>query len=267
MDQETLIRFLTDKVLERLEQRKKTALVCFTGGAIGFNESLNELKKLQDNHWNFQVVLTNSAERIFTKELIKNELKMEGVYAESEIDQLRPFYDKASLLIVPTLTMNSLAKTSLGIADNLFTNLTTEFILSNRPIIAARDACQPNHPFRLNNRNGQAPKPYVSMFENYMNQVQQFGVKLVEVTEIFQTVEQCQLTDKNHFSSSSNPLLSDIFHDASNKSSKKVISRTDVMEAKQNNTDLVVHANTIITPLAAEVIKDMNLKIIKVGEA
>ena len=45
--QNALIEYIVNKVIEKLEQRQKTALVLFTGASIGFRQSIESLNKLQ----------------------------------------------------------------------------------------------------------------------------------------------------------------------------------------------------------------------------
>lgn len=83
MDTEGLMEKIVEKVIETLK-REKQALVVFTGGAIGFNESVHQLNKLQTNGWTLKVVLSKSAEHIFTADLIQKIVIKSGLLREEQ---------------------------------------------------------------------------------------------------------------------------------------------------------------------------------------
>lgn len=250
---EEMIRVIVDRVLSRLEEREQQALVLFTGGALGFNESLDQLVQLQENGWNFKVVLSKGAENMMKEDLIKEKLSLKKVYLESENDGLYSLYQDSSILIIPTLTMNTAAKISLGIADNLATNLASRFIMEGLPIFAAIDACNPEHPYRIARGKAAIPESYSNMFRTYLSRLQDFGMRLVQAKELQQAVVQSshELPEAD-----SQP----------KRARKKVITRAEVMEAKENGSMLEVFADSIITALAEETAAIEGVKIVRSGD-
>ncbi len=248
-----MIRVIVDRVLSRLEEREQQALVLFTGGALGFNESLDQLVQLQENGWNFKVVLSKGAENMMKEDLIKEKLSLKKVYLESENDGLYSLYQDSSILIIPTLTMNTAAKISLGIADNLATNLASRFIMEGLPIFAAIDACNPEHPYRIARGKAAIPESYSNMFRTYLSRLQDFGMRLVQAKELQQAVVQSshELPEAD-----SQP----------KRARKKVITRAEVMEAKENGSMLEVFADSIITALAEETAAIEGVKIVRSGD-
>ncbi len=250
---EEMIRVIVDRVLSRLEEKEQQALVLFTGGALGFNESLDQLVQLQENGWNFKVVLSKGAENMMKEDLIKEKLSLEKVYLESENDGLHSLYQDGSILIIPTLTMNTAAKISLGIADNLATNLASRFIMEGLPIFAAIDACNPEHPYRIARGKAAIPESYSNMFRTYLSRLQDFGMRLVQAKELQQAVVQ---SSHELPKADSQP----------KRARKKVITRAEVMEAKENGSMLEVFADSIITALAEETAAIEGVKIVRSGD-
>lgn len=260
MDTEGLMEKIVEKVIETLKKREKQALVVFTGGAIGFNESVHQLNKLQTNGWTLKVVLSKSAEHIFTADLIQKKLSLNQVYLERNNEGVQSLAKDSSLLIIPTLTMNTLAKVALGIADNLTTNLVAHFILNGLPIITAKDACLPDHPARLEFVTGPIPKRYLQLFHHYVDVLSGYGIRMVRAEEIFITVQKiAQNRQVNEIQTNSSI-------QKNNFTRKKVITRTDILAAKEAGNCIYVEPQTIITPLAIDVADSVGVKIVKIGE-
>lgn len=255
MNADEMIELIVDRVLQKLKSRENQALVVFTGGGIGFHESLEQLKKLQVNEWQFKVVFSKSAEHIFSKDLIKKELSINHIFLESENDGLHSLYEDTSLLILPTLTMNTAAKIALGIADNLTTNIVQKFIMEGLPIIASKDACNPEHNYRIKAGRKITPRSYIHMFQDYYKRLGDFGLKLVNASELQEAVidyqrSQCNTQNK----------------EIEQTGRKKVVTRKDIMRAKEEGNVLDVQANSVITPLAIETADTIGVKIVRSGE-
>src|SRR5690606_18042406 len=122
-----------------------------------------------------------SASRVITPDIIKEELRVQTVYVESEIKEIpSSFYGSLSLLIIPTLTLNTAAKISVGIADNLATNLVSYSIMSGIPIIAAKDGCDLDHPIREQLGLNKAPKSYLENVGKHLHTLENYGINLVQ---------------------------------------------------------------------------------------
>lgn len=211
----------TEETVSAIKKHKKTALVVFTGGASGFNESLSELRKMLENNWKLKVALSISAEYIFTPELVKRELGIDKVYLESENTGLRPLYEGASILIIPTFTTNAAAKIACGITDNMTLNLLSHFIMTNSPAVVAKDACDLSHTDRVQLGMGQTPKSYKELFNNHLNTIESFGIKVVKAIDIYQAVLELVIPPQEA------PLMQ------SSVLSNKLLCETDIIEYKE----------------------------------
>ncbi|RKQ29249.1 flavoprotein [Oceanobacillus halophilus] len=261
MKTDDVINLIVDRVLAKLQEREHQALVVFTGGAIGFHESMEQLKKLQKNGWKLKVVLSSSAEHIVTKELIQKELSIKTVYVESENKGIQFLSQDSSILLIPTLTMNTAAKVALGISDSLATNIISKFLMEGLPIIAAEDACTPEHPFRLKAGRKMPSSSYINMYDEYLTRLEDFGIKLVGAEHIQKSVihyQQTRFYEKQVKSTTNQTVI--------NTDKKQVITRQDVMRARENGGVLTIHSNTIVTPLAIETANSAGVKIVRSGE-
>lgn len=184
------VQSLVQRVLNKLAAENQTALVVFTGGASGFNESLSELRKLLRDGWNVKVALSTSAEYIFTPELIRDQLNIDQVYLETENIGLRPLYEEASILILPTLTTNTAAKIACGITDTMTTNLALQAITSGISVIATTDSSDFTHMDRTQLGLDRYPESYKNLFDDYLDTLESFGMELVKSTDIYQAVQE-----------------------------------------------------------------------------
>ena len=139
--QNALIEYIVNKVIEKLEQRQKTALVLFTGASIGFRQSIESLNKLQKNGWQFKVVISKAAEDVLTEDLIKKSLNIESVIKEDDKPDIKELLDQNNLIIIPSLTINTASKIANCISDTLITNIVSKAMMSGKKIIASLNAC------------------------------------------------------------------------------------------------------------------------------
>jgi len=252
MSEDERIELIVERVLKKLMKPEHQALVIFTGGALGYGEALTELRKLQHKGWNLKVALSRSAEYVFTEESIKKELSLDKVYLESTNKSLHELYLDTSTLILPTLTMNTAAKIALGIQDTLTTNITSKFIRDGMPVIASKNACQPESSFGTSGTKDRTPPGYMELFENHFTSLEEYGISLVNADELQQAV----LTSSKNSNEITDTQQSNI--------SKNIVTSADIMEAK--NQTLYIPPEAIITALAEETANHADIKIVRLGE-
>lgn len=258
MNAEAFINSIVEEVLKKLESKMKKATVVFTGGACGFTDALEQVRLLKEDGWDLKILLSNSAEYVLTPQHIKNKLGISEIYLEKDVKGLRQFYEGISAFIIPTLTLNSAAKISLGIADNMTTNIASHIIMNGIPFIAARDACDLHNPIRKKLGLGNSPQPYLSKMDEHLLNLESYGVKLVNAKELYKAVHDNFFTfsKKPQAATAKEPTDVKVFR-------KKVLTRMDIIEAKQNRTNLRVPYTTILSPLALETAKEFGVKIIQ----
>lgn len=252
---DVIVEEIVREVLERLKKLPKRALVIFTGGTIGFHESIEQLKKLQEDGWKFKILLSKSAENIYTKELIKNLLGLEAIEIDGEMDakEIKDYCSDIDKVILPVLTMNTAAKISLGIADNLVTNIVARSLMKNIPIVAVENACDPLEEERILIGMGKGPTAYVNMMKNHLNKLDSYGIKLIHANKLYDVAVE---NIKQGIHEKDNPVKKKIVYD------KKVLTRGDIVSAFHIKKDLILGSNTIITEAAKDIAKALGVKMI-----
>jgi hypothetical protein len=258
LDAAEILNSIVEEVLRRLQEKMKKATVLFTGGACGFPDALEQIKLLQEDGWELKILLSNSAEYVLTPSFIKGKLGTADVYVEKDVKELRSFYEGISVFIVPTLTINTAVKISLGIADSMSSNLASHIIMQGIPFIAAKDACDMQSSLRRELGLNKAPRAYMDRMSEHLRALEGYGIKLVEAKDLFQTVQTSVFTftdNKKLISETSNKQIFEF--------RKKVLTRNDIVEAKRKGIILKIPHTTILSPLALESVNEFGVKIIR----
>lgn len=255
MNFDKMINLIVEEVLKRLKSPPKKALVVFTGGSIGFNESILQVKKLLYNNWSFTVILSKGAERVLTKKLVKDSLGIDEIYLEEQVEDINKLYNGVDLLILPTLTLNSAVKIALGISDTLATNIVSSAIMKGIKIVAAKDACDLENPVRISLGYNRTPAPYINRMKNYIKVMKDYGITMVSSHEIFDSIIGKDVIEQKDYCSLS--AKQGLFLD------KRVITREDIINASQKDKRIIVGEKAVITALANESAREIGVKIIR----
>lgn len=269
--QNALIEYIVNKVIEKLEQRQKTALVLFTGASIGFRQSIESLNKLQQNGWQFKVVISKAAEDVLTEDLIKKSLNIESVIKEDDKPDIKELLDQNNLIIIPSLTINTASKIANCISDTLITNIVSKAMMSGKKIIASLNACCIENEERKSIYGDNVSLAYKNKLKNNLETIKSYEIELTTSKNLFYKVEKYSKKNLNtnnlviNNQSKDNKKTIDLKQPQDKNSlyiklDKKVISRADVYENRGYNY-IFVDKGSLITDLAKEEAKKLNLKI------
>lgn len=143
---------LVDKVAARILARMRgieintsprSVTVVFSGAASGFAAGREAVSRLAQSSHEMTVMLTPSAKHIFGETTIRD-------LGANTIVELEPWIDvsehirRADLVLVPTLTMNLVARLALGLMDAAATTLILGALLAGKKVLAIRDGAEPS---------------------------------------------------------------------------------------------------------------------------
>ena len=267
--QNALVEYIVNRVVEKLAQRQKTALVLFTGATIGFKQSIESLNKLQQNGWKFNVVMSKAAEEVLTEDLIKTSLKIENVIKEDDKPNIKELLEQNNLIIIPSLTINTASKIANCISDTLVTNIVSKAMMSGKKIIASLNACCIKNKERQSIYGDNVTEAYKNRLINNLETIKSYGINLTTSENLFYKVEKYNKKNLNTNNlGTNNQKQEEVKNPPQNKNllstklTKKVISRADVYENRGYNF-IFVDKGSLITDLAYEEAKKLNLKIMK----
>ena len=179
-----IARIVRDMLAEQAGQAapaatKPNALVLFTGALLGFDAALEALKRTA-GHVNLDWRQTESASRI---------LDQQRIDAVGMTPADRSLVQAHDLLIVPTLTVNLVAKVVHGIGDCLASNVMAEFIMLNKPVVVATNAACPDSADKRS-WFPQMPSGYATVLRENLATLKSFGVHLATAETLDRAVEQ-----------------------------------------------------------------------------
>ena len=267
MDSENLIKIITGEIMKRINEinqiKPKKALLLYTGGIIGFEEGCAGIHKMRESGWELRVFMSANAERALQSDFLRDKLKIDTILCESDNICLFDLYEGIDLVVIPTLTLNSLAKSALGIADTAITNLISHFLMTGVPIIAARDACDLDTPMRIELGMSQSLPTYKRLYECYRDMLASYGVRFVGAAEIWQAVQEFQGQAAAPMQAVT-PLQ--VTAPAAKVFVKGFLTRSDLLEYAQDGK-IVIGECVRVTDMAADTASQMNIRIVREDRA
>jgi hypothetical protein len=225
----------------------KKVLALFTGGYAKLSEALAQIEKLIQGYCSVDVVMSQSAVNVIGQDKIRAISGITSLICEPDVSiSSLKLVQKSDVIIVPVLTRNTATKVALGITDTLVTNIIMQALISAKPIIAARNSADPSDADCPCVAMPNTPPVLIKLAENYLQKLESYGMKLVDVTEIAQIV----LSDVNKGDSLDHKLITQETIDKLPKSTKRV----------------TVAKGSIITPLARDVAKERGIEIVFASE-
>ena len=146
---EDLIRKLLADVTKPAEQKQtlrqdqKHLLVLVCGGLTSADEAASQLKYLDSNNYRLQVLFTESGSRILGSRWLEK-AGLQDVQVLADAAEAFVTLNSSDAVVVPVMTLNTASKVANGIADNAVTTMIMHALLGGKPVIAAKDACDPS---------------------------------------------------------------------------------------------------------------------------
>lgn len=269
---DVLIQKIVDEVVRRINNQPKNAVVFFTGAKIGFQESMDSLLKLQKDGWQLKVVLSDDGMKVLDPDAIQKELNLDVIYHSGNIKNQKELYETANMLVIATMSVNTAAKLAVGITDTVLLSIVNHGFMAGIPVVAAKNACDPDDPQRAAIGMGKSSPKYRQMLNNNIETLRDFGMKVVSGKDLYATcvggtpteandliVEKAAVPEKKE------PVLNQT--SLSNKGvcviDKNVISRVDILKA-QGSDVVKIPTGSILTGYAADAAKEFGLQIIRI---
>lgn len=267
-----LIQKIVDEVVRRIKNQPKKALVFFTGATIGYKDSMEALVKLQKDGWQLKVVLSDDGMKVLNPAVIQKELNLDVIYHSGNIKSQKELYGSADMLVIGTMSVNTAAKLALGITDTVLLSLINHGFMAGVPVVAAKNACNPDDSQRASLGMGKSSPKYRQMLINNMDTLQEFGMQLVNGEDLYATcVNKTPTVSKDSVAvniavpDKKEPAVSPLMSVKSGECvlDKKVISRSDILKIRGAEV-VKIPAGSIVTEYAIEAINTFGLQIIRI---
>lgn len=141
---------LAERVVQKLLERQKQALVVYTGSNMGIDAGLECLRKLrQEDGFTYRVLLTKSAAGMLDVTAIRSALEPEELWVEKPGDSPEALTARYDTILVPALTVNTAAHVASCMADTPAAAIILDGLMRGKNVIAAVDGCCPDNPERI----------------------------------------------------------------------------------------------------------------------
>lgn len=220
----------------RFSSEKGKALVVFTGSSLEMEKTMNNIFDLKKSGYDVAVGFSFMAQNLIDTKKIINSLNPLEVLGEEDLLRLQIISNDYSLLVMPNITMNTLSKVCSGMIDNFASNILWAFLYKNKNVLIDF--------YSVRNYLGEEPasKEIENIIEEKIDTILKMGAKeLEQASEVLEDEKPIQ-------------------NSIDDGSSKKLITQRDIVECKGNI--LIVNQSTIITPLAKDKARELNIEII-----
>jgi len=144
-----LILEVVQKVVVRLgaDGSRGTIAVALTGATSAFSDAVALLRQLILDGFQLQLAFSPAARSLYRDGVLD---KLAGFPHVSELDDSQWLSElkRARMVVVPLLTVNSLSKLALLVADTLPLNIALHALFLGKPVLVAVDGVHPDDPDR-----------------------------------------------------------------------------------------------------------------------
>lgn len=168
---------LAERVVQKLIERQKRALVIVTGAAIGVPTALEGLKELRGEGFTYHVLMTRSAMYVTGEETVRAALSPEELWVESPDgfpDQVAGRFDT---VLVPALTVRTAAYLANCMPETPAATMIFNALMKGKNVVAAVDGACPDNPMRAKLGYHMTPALRNALHEN-LEKLQAYGAKL-----------------------------------------------------------------------------------------
>ncbi len=228
--------------------RRGTIIVVFTGTTVAFREAVQQVRSIIMDGYRVQLIFSQAAEDIYGRVVRE---QMEGFPYITMLDPARWFttLKESRAIVIPLLSINTVSKVALLIADNVPTHIILHGLFMGKPVFAARNGADPDGGHWVNSVGSRTPRPSLRQeFLKRLQCVENYGCRMTDTLELERTVRVSLEKDANAEESDDHIRSARSMLDHSNK----VLTAADVRYAHRLGMDLSFSHATLITPLARD---------------
>ncbi len=261
---EAVIKELIDRIVrlqseEKNEIRRLLLIMC--GGKSGAELVPQQIERLSQDGYQMKLVFTEAGRHMFGETWIEQNRLSIPVASEEE-----SFFDllmEADAVVIPVLTVNTASKIVHGIADERVSTIVMQALLQNKPVIAARNACDPS---TFSGTSTKKNLVYYDMLKGNLEKLKQFGIQMINTSQIYEKVRNLVPAAKE-----AEPIqqlqpvpVPDVTWEPVQLGrvfSNRVLSTGDILKCDSDTIQMARHV--IVTPAAREAAKERGIKLIK----
>lgn len=249
-------RKITSNVLEDVARKirgeeninnSKKALVVLNGSDVELDKKIELIRDIKTRGIEISLAFSFMAEKLLDKEKIIRILSPRNIYGEEDVFRLKEIVRKYDLIIDPNITVNTLSKVSLGMIDSFISTIIWTFIYKGKSVYIDFNSVRNYLGEETKNK---AIKDFI---DNNILTLRGMGVIEIDESSYLEKINGLVNDHKNSVNTKDE---SNLNRESKNK---KVITQSDILNL--STKDLIVERGTIITPLARDKAREMNINI------
>lgn len=249
-------RKITSNVLEDVARRikgegtannRKKALVVLNGSDIELDKKIQLIKDIKTQGIEISLAFSFMAEKLLDKEKIIRVLSPRNIYGEEDVFKLKEIAMEYDLIIDPNITINTLSKVSLGMIDSFIATLLWTFIYKGKSVYLDFNS--------VRNYLGEETKiaAVKGLVENHILTLKEMGVIEIHESTYLENISGLKDDPENKKTIENQSYLN------KESNNKRVITQRDILSLSTKS--LILEKGTIISPLAKDKAREMNIKI------
>ncbi len=229
--------------------------VC-TGATVELEQAIGQLGNLLWQGYRLRLAFTRAAEGLYG-ELVRERLAGLPHVERLDARQWLPALQEARAVVVPLLSVNTLSKLSLLLADNLPTNLILHALFMGKPVIVARDGADPLVSGRRELGFHKGNQTLQAALTERLATLSSYGCTLTSAGELSATV-----TALLGCFASTTPQTY-VCKPPAQAAAGKVVTAGQVALAHRQGTNLRVARRGLVTPLARELASRLGVDLLQ----
>lgn len=184
-----VMQVLAERVMQKLLERQKQALVVYTGSNMGIEPGLECLRKLRrEEGFTYRVLLTRSAAELLDTSAIRSALEPEEFWVGTPGDSPEALTARYDTILVPAMTVNTAAHVAACMADTPAAAIILDGLMRGKNVIVAVDGCCPDNPERTR-RGFRMTEALKNKLRENKDALKDFGALLTTSEHLRETVQ------------------------------------------------------------------------------
>jgi hypothetical protein len=249
------IQRIVAEVISRLaprlgaDGRRGYLIVVITGATAAFGEAVQQVRSLVLDGYRLRLAFSQAAEQLFGQ-LVRDELA-----GFPHVGLLEPARWLAALagaraVVSPLMSVNTLSKVSLLLADDLVTNLILHALFMGKAVVVARDGADPTGSGRSALSFDKGRGALNEALFNRLQIVADYGCRLTEVQRLRETVNSILTNEADSGAKASDPAFQPTPPRCNY--SGRVVTAADIRHARRFGGRVRISSGSVITPLARD---------------
>ncbi|MCF8077765.1 MAG: flavoprotein [Desulfobacterales bacterium] len=229
--------------------RRGAVIVVFTGATVQLPEAVRQVRRIILDGYRVKMVFTAAAERLYAAVVRE---KLEG-YPYDEIEDGSTWLstlEQSRAVLVPLLSVNTLSKLALLIADNLPLNLVLHALFMGKPVVVARNGADPADKGRAHLGFSHGKLAMVRAIRDRLQTLERFGCCLSDIFELQNRLRQQLCKAADHRGKNAEATAAD--HGDIYRPSGRIVTAGHVRQALLLGSDLLISSDSVVTPLAKD---------------